>query len=108
MVAATQHVLDRTTELDAMVRAAAATDPKIADMQREHDRITRRDVRRLVGLLAEVGPLRMSEEDAADVMWVLGRQSGFYRALRADRRWSHRRASDALSDAIQRVIFVDP
>ena len=64
IVAATDHVLGRTAQIDAMVRGAAATDPQIAEMQREHDRRTRRDVRRLVALLAEVGPLRMSEDAA--------------------------------------------
>jgi TetR/AcrR family transcriptional regulator, regulator of autoinduction and epiphytic fitness len=107
IVAATEHLLERTTKIDAMVRGAAATDPHIAEMEREHDRRTRRDVRRLVSLLAEAGPLRMSEDDAADVMWALARQSGFYRALTADRRWSHRRASSALSDVLRRVLFVD-
>jgi AcrR family transcriptional regulator len=107
IVAATEPALGRAAAIDSMVRGAATADSQIAEMEREHDRRARRDVRRLVALLAEVGELRVSQEDATDMMWALGRRSELYRALTADRRWSHRRASAALADVLARVLFVD-
>ena len=66
-----------------------------------------RDIRALVALLAEAGPLRMSERDATDVVWALARSTGFYRSLTVDRGWSHARAFQALNDAIARAVLAD-
>lgn len=107
IVSATRDVLARSAAIDEVVRGAAASDPEIAEMERDHDRRTRRDVRRLISLLAAAGALRMSEDDATDVVWALAR-SGFSRALAVDCRWSDRRAADALADVLSRVLFVDP
>ena len=103
----TRGLLARTAAIDAVAREAAASDPEIAAMQREHDRKTLRDVRRLVGLLAEAGPLRMSEADAADRMWALAQHSDFYHSLTTSRRWSHGRAFDAVGDTLARMLFDD-
>jgi AcrR family transcriptional regulator len=104
---ATRGLLARTAPIDAVVRAAAAADPEIAAMQREHDRQTLKDVRRIVASLAEAGPLRMSESDAADRMWALVQHSDLYRTLTTSRRWSHARAFDALGDTIARMLLDD-
>jgi hypothetical protein len=40
-------------------------------------------------------------------MWALGRSTGLYRSLTVDCRWSDKRAYDALSDAIARVLLPD-
>ncbi len=101
----TRGLLARTAALDAVVREAAASDPEIAALQRQHDRTTLKDVRRLVGVLAEAGPLRISEADAVDRMWALSQQSDFYRSLTTSRRWSHQRAFDALGDTLARMLF---
>jgi len=102
---ATRGLLARTAPIEAVVRQAAAADPDIAAMQREHDRKTFRDVRSIVASLAEVGPLRLSEADAADRMWALVQHSDFYRSLTTSRRWSHARAFDALGDTLARMLF---
>jgi AcrR family transcriptional regulator len=107
MTEATRDVLRRAAPIDEVVRAAAHVDPGIAEMQREHDLRRLNDVRLLVGLLAESGPLRMAPDDAADVMWALSRSTDFYRALTSDRRWTHKRAFDALSDALSRALLPD-
>jgi hypothetical protein len=62
---------------------------------------------RAVALLAEAGPLRMSERDAADAVWALARSTGFYRNLTVDRGWSRTRAFRALNDAIARTVLAD-
>src|SRR5215207_7416337 len=102
---ATFDSLVRVGPLDEVVRAAAAGDPEIASLAREHEVQRLRDIRVLVSLLAEVGMLRMSERDAADVMWALARSTGFYRNLTVERGWSAVRAFRALNDAIGRTVL---
>ncbi len=104
---ATREMVVRLGPLEEVVRAAAASDPEIAALAREQDAQKFRDVRRLVGLLAEVGALRMTQREAADVMWALARNNAFYRNLTEERRWSHTKAFDALNDAIARVLLLD-
>jgi AcrR family transcriptional regulator len=107
MADATREVLRRVGPLDEVVRAAAIADPEIAVVQREHEDRRLRDVRVLVKLLAAAGPLRMSERDAADLVWALSRSTGLYRALTVDRGWSDERAFRALNDTIARALFPD-
>jgi TetR/AcrR family transcriptional regulator, regulator of autoinduction and epiphytic fitness len=105
MTDATRDVLRRVAPIDEVVRAAAVSDPEIAEMQREHGDARLRDVRRLVGLLADAGPLRMPRREAADVMWSLSLSTDFYRALTAERGWGHERAFSALNDVLVRTLF---
>jgi AcrR family transcriptional regulator len=107
MADATLEMLTRVGPLDEVVRAAAIGDEDIASLAKAHEAQRLRDIRVLVGLLAEVGPLRMSQRDAVDVMWALARSTGFYRNLAVDRGWSATRASRALNDAIARTILAD-
>lgn len=105
MANATRELLRRVGPLDEVMRAAATADPEIAALQREHEDQRLRDVRMLVKLLAAVGPLRVSERDAADLVWALSRSTDLYRALTVERGWSHERAFQALNDAIARVVL---
>jgi AcrR family transcriptional regulator len=104
---ATSPTMLRVGPLDEVVRAAAAGDAEIAALEAETDAQKLRDVRALVALLADVGPLRMSERDATDVVWALSQSTGFYRSLTVDRGWSHARAFKTLNDAIARAILAD-
>jgi AcrR family transcriptional regulator len=108
MTEATRDLLRRAAPIDEVVRAAANADPDIAGMQRDHDQRRLKDIRVLIGLLAEAGPLRMPPDRAVDLMWALSRSTDFYRALTTERRWTHKRAFDALNDALARVILPDP
>lgn len=105
MATATRDVLRRTMPVDAVARAAALSDPEIAELCRRNDEQRRRDVRTLVGLLAEAGPLRVSVEQAVDLMWALSRSTDLYRSLTVDRGWSDRRAQSAVEDALARVLL---
>jgi AcrR family transcriptional regulator len=104
---ATSELMRRVGPLDEVVRAAAAGDPEIAALEAETEAQKLRDVRALVALLADVGPLRMSERDATDVIWALGQSTGLYRSLTVDRGWSHAWAFKALNDAIARTVLDD-
>ena len=104
---ATSGTVQRVGPLDEVVRAAAAGDPEIAALAAEQDAQKLRDVRVLVSLLADAGPLRMSERDATDVVWALGQSTGLYRRLTVDRGWSHKKAFTAVNDAIARAILAE-
>jgi hypothetical protein len=104
---ATRDVLRRVAPVDEIVRSVAASDPEIAALQDELERRRRSDLRGLVQLLAEAGPLRVSVDDAVDLWWALGRPTGPYRSLTVDRRWSDRRARAALIDIVARAVLAD-
>jgi AcrR family transcriptional regulator len=104
---ATRDVMRRVAPLDEVVRAVATSDPEIAELHREQDAQRKRDVRRLVEVLAEVGDLRMPVQQAAELMWALSRSTGLYRSLTVDCRWSDQRAFAALNDALARVLLPD-
>jgi AcrR family transcriptional regulator len=104
---ATRDVLRRVAPVDEIVRSVAASDPEIAALQDELERRRRSDLRGLVQLLAEAGPLRVSIDDAVDLWWALGRPTGPYRSLTVDRRWSDRRARAALIDIVARAVLAD-
>lgn len=96
----TRNVLRRVAPLDQIVRDAAVGDPEIAALLREHEAQRLSDVRQLISLLAEAGPLRVPEREAADLMWALSRSTGLYRTLTGERRWSDARAVSAITDAL--------
>jgi AcrR family transcriptional regulator len=104
---ATRDVIRRVAPLDEVLRAASLSEPELAEIRREHDRQQLDDVRQLVALLAEVGPLRMPLEEAAQVMWALSRSTDFYSALTVDLRWDTDKAFAALNDALARVLLPD-
>ncbi len=107
LTGATRDVLRRAASIDEMVRAVATTDSEIAQLRRELERRRRRDAQLVVELLAEVGPLRVPPNEAADLVWALSRSSDLYSALTVDRRWSDRRARAALADILARVLLPD-
>ena len=107
MTDATRGVLRSVAPIDEIVRSVAASDPEIAELQDEVERRRRSDVRGLVQLLAEAGPLRVSIDDAVDLWWALAHPTGPYRSLTVDRRWSDRRARATLIDVVARALFDD-
>lgn len=104
---ATRDVLRRVAPIDEIVRSVAASDPEIAELQSELERRRRNDLRGLVQLLAEAGPLRVSVDHAVDLWWALGHSTGPYRSLTVDRGWSHRRARAAIIDVVARALLAD-
>jgi TetR/AcrR family transcriptional regulator, regulator of autoinduction and epiphytic fitness len=107
MGVATQDVIRRVAPLEEVLRAAATSDPEIADIRRLHDRQRLDDVRQLVELLAEVGPLRKPIDEATQLMWALSRSTDFYSALTVDLEWDHDKAFTALNDLLARALLAD-
>lgn len=108
MTDATRGVLRRVAPIDEIVRSVAVSDPEIAKLQLELERRRRTDLRGLVQLLADAGPLRVSIDDAVDLWWALGHPTGPYRSLTASRGWSDRRARTALVDVVARALLDSP
>lgn len=104
---ATRDVLRRVAPIDEIVRSVAASDPEIAELQSELERRRRNDLRGLVQLLAEAGPLRLPIDQAVDLWWALGHSTGPYRSLTVDRDWSDRRARAVLIDVVARALLAD-
>ena len=104
---ATRDVLRRVAPIDELVRSVAASDPEIAELQDELERRRLAEVRVLVGLLADAGPLRVPIDEAADLMWSLSRSTDLYRSLTGERGWSDRRARAAFADVLARVLLPD-
>ena len=102
---ATNDVMRRVAPLNEVVRAAAVSDPEIAEIRHSHDRQQLEDIRGLVELLAEVGPLRVPIDDAVHLMWALSRSTGLYLTLTADLHWDHHKAFTTLNDALARVLL---
>ena len=107
MSRATRDTMRRVAPLDEVVRSVASSDPEIAELQRMHDAQRLRDVRVLVDLLADAGPLRVPKSQAAEIMWAISRSTGIYRSLTVDRSWSDKRAFDALNDLLARALLPD-
>jgi AcrR family transcriptional regulator len=104
---ATASVLARTQPMAAVVRAAALSHVGVRELWQEMEEERRRDVDGLVRLLGEAGPLRVSHEEAVDLMWALSRSTDLYAALVVDRGWDPGAAFAAVSDAIARAILAE-
>ncbi|HKY15814.1 MAG TPA: helix-turn-helix domain-containing protein [Microthrixaceae bacterium] len=104
---AAASVLTAALPLTAVLKAAAVSEPEIASLWVEMEAQRRRDVEGLVQLLLAVGPLRLPEDDAVDLVWALSRTTDLYATLVTDRSWPAAKAVDAVSDTIARAILPD-
>lgn len=104
----TRSILARAEPVETVVRAAAAADPEIATLWQTMEAQRHADVRALVRLLADAGPLAVSEDEAVDLMWGLSRSTDLYRALTLDRGWDDERAFVAVTDLIATAVLGDP
>jgi AcrR family transcriptional regulator len=104
---ATRDVIQRVAPLEEVVRAAASSDPEIAEIRRLHDRQRLDDIRQLVDLLAEAGPLRKPIDEATQLMWALSRSTDLYAALTVHLGWDHDKAFTTLNDVLARVLLAD-
>jgi len=105
MSEATRSILGRAAPVAAVVRDAAAADPEIAALWDAMETQRHDDVRSLVRLLADAGPLAVSEEEAVDLMWGLSRSTDLYRTLTVDRGWGDERAFAAVTELIAGAVL---
>jgi AcrR family transcriptional regulator len=106
MRTATTTLLTRTLPLAEVVRAAGRSHPEVAELWNELEAERRGNVEQIVDLLADVGPLRTTRDDAVDLVWAMGRSTDLFAALVHERDWPPEKAFAAVSDAIAGALFV--
>ena len=94
-------ILERRAPIDAVVAAAAATDPEIATLWRQMRDERHGGQARLLKLVAGEAPLRRG---AADVLYAIGSPET-YRSLVEDRGWSPARFERWYAEAIERLLL---
>ena len=87
-----RRILDRRSGVDAIVRAAAATDPEIADLWAELRRQRREGQGRILELVAGPGGVRadLTAEEAGDILFTILSPDA-YLALVGERGWTPER-----------------
>ena len=90
VVKGVSEILRRVAPLDLAVRTAAAGDPEAAAFLAQNERMRADGYREMVSFLRDKRPLRegVTEESATDILLVLASPE-FYRALAAERGWTH-------------------
>jgi TetR/AcrR family transcriptional regulator, regulator of autoinduction and epiphytic fitness len=94
-------ILERRAPIDAVVAAAAATDPEIATLWRQMREERHAGQARLLTLVAGEARLRRG---AADVLYAIGSPET-YRSLVEDRGWSPARFERWYAEAIERLLL---
>lgn len=99
-------ILERRAAVDEVLRAAADTEPDIAELWREGKAQRLAGQRHLLRLVAGRVGLRngLSEGDATDILYALGSPET-YRLLTVDRGWSAVRFERWYADAMARLLF---
>jgi len=100
------EILRRVAPLDMAVRTAAVEDPDAARFLAQNERLRADGYREMVEFLRQKRPLRVdvSEERATDIMLFLA-SPGAYRALVAERGWSHAEWVAWSSGALAEQVF---
>lgn len=100
------EIVRRVAPLDLAVRAAAASDPDAARFLARNERLRLDGYREMIDFLRTKTPLRadLSAERATDVLLLLMGPAA-YRALVADRGWSHAQWVAWSSEAITEQLF---
>ena len=96
-------ILERRAPIDAVVAAAAATDPEIATLWRQMRDERHAGQARLLKLVAGTARLRAG---AADVVYAIGSPET-YRSLVEDRGWSPARFERWYAEAIERLLLAE-
>jgi AcrR family transcriptional regulator len=99
-------ILERRAAVDEVLRAAADTDPDIAELWRAGKAQRLAGQRQLLRMVTGPDGLRdgLSEGDAADILYALGSPET-YRLLTVERGWSPARFERWYADAMARLLF---
>lgn len=94
-------ILERAGPIFDVVRGAASVDPEIAELYRQLQEERLRNMTRVVGWVAEKGPLRggLTVDDGADIVWMLT-SADVHRLLRVERGWTGERYERWLADSL--------
>ncbi len=94
-------ILERAGPIFDVMRGAATADPEIAELYRRLQEERLRNMTRVVGWVAERGPLRagLTTADGADIVWTLT-GAEVHRLLTVDRGWTGERYERWLGDTL--------
>lgn len=96
--------LERAAPLVAVVSGASRSEPELAELlARLHD-IRRENLRTLVEALAANGPLRLSSDEALDVVWALT-SPDLHQLLVRGRGWTRRRYRDWVAACLTALLL---
>ncbi len=96
----------RMAPIARVIDEAAPADPEIADLARAGRANRRNGAQNFARLLATKARLRVDEETAADVLWML-HDPTLYQSLAAERGWTHQRFQHWLADTYNRLLIAD-
>lgn len=101
LVRAAREILERASPVHAIIRSAAASDPEIAALRREHEERRLATQTEFVRLLAAAGPLRegLTVEDGGERYWILASPE-LHHTLTVERGWPQDRYEAWLADAL--------
>jgi AcrR family transcriptional regulator len=99
-------VLTRVSPVYEILRTAESVEPTAAEVHAEMDRYRFANMRRVAGWLADTGPLRVDEEDAAQLLWVIA-SPDVGRMLRHGRGLSEPEHARWLADQLTRALLAD-
>lgn len=87
-----------------MLRAAAFTEPAMAEVYEEMQQYRLRNMTLAIGWLAARGPLRLAADEAAETLWAIAAPDTG-RQLRELRGWSRQRHAAWLADTLARSLL---
>ena len=102
--AAIRAIAVRMASLLAMLQQAAPAEPALAALWREIAERRRANMRRFAADLATVATLRVSLDEAADIIWATNAPE-LYQLLVTQRGWSPERYERFLADTWQRLLL---
>ncbi len=96
-----REIMERAGPIFDVMRSAGTAEPEVAALYGRIQDERRRNMARVVGWVAENGPLRdgLSMDDAADIVWTLT-SAEVHRLLTADRGWPEERYERWLGDTL--------
>jgi AcrR family transcriptional regulator len=98
--------LERVGPLMAVVDAAAAGEPAIADLQRMLDRARRTGLAEFVDALSDRGRLALDRDHAIDTVWALA-SPDLQQLLMRRRGWSRKAYVSWLAESLERLLLPD-
>lgn len=96
--------LDRIGRVYAIMRSAVVVDEEMSSIFTEMQMYRARNVSRIVGWIANNGPLRVTKKRAGEIMWALTSQE-VASMLREQQRWSTEEYAEWLEDALAHALL---
>ena len=104
--AAITAIAPRMALVLGIIQQAAATEPELAALRTEIAERRAANMRLFVADLAAAAPLRLDQDEAADIVWATN-ATEMYQLLVGQRGWSPQRYERFLTDTWRRLLLAD-